>query len=127
MTPTPEDLARDLDADLALCDAATDGPWRYPMPGGSSVEHIGVWRGGVRPASKYRTVATTRLAFKSSAQCKADGEMIAEARTGWPAAVRRALAAEAEVLRLQQQLTAACDRIAAQSELLSRKSEGGHQ
>lgn len=66
--PTPEDLERDLVADLETCEAASPDPW-----------------------SPVRTTSNHY----------ADYVFAKEARNGWPAAIRRALAAEAEVARLQ--------------------------
>ena len=43
----------------------------------------------------------------------------------WAAALRRALAAEAEVLRLRRLIEGLAGRVAAQSELLSRRAEEG--
>jgi hypothetical protein len=110
--PTPEDLSRDLAAELALCGEATPGPWVYPVPGATSAEAIGA----ALPAAPghprrrgTRVVATSRLAFKSSRQCEADAVFIAAAREGWPAALRRALAAEAEVARLRATLAEIAD------------------
>lgn len=41
---------------------------------------------------------------------------------GWPAAIRRALAAEAEVRRLQELTLGLTARVAAQAELLERRA-----
>ena len=53
-----------------------------------------------------------------------DAEFWAIGDAAWPAAIRRALAAEAEVERLRKQVEGHAERIAAQSELLSRRAEG---
>jgi hypothetical protein len=87
MQPTPEDLARDLEADLALCEAASPGPWR------AEVDHLGHWRILWRHSGDHSSVMRRGKAFD-----EADAAFIAAARTGWPAAIRRARAAEAELL-----------------------------
>ena len=63
--PTPEDMGRSLEADLALCEAEPKG-----------LDSLQRW----------------------------ERELFCLARTGWPAAIRRALAAEAEVKRLKKLL-----------------------
>ncbi|MCT2195194.1 hypothetical protein M3G15_08575 [Paenibacillus sp. p3-SID1389] len=85
---------RDLAADLALCEAATPGPWRsktnrHPELGGSpwgwyeaGGRQIGTWSG-----SRNRNYSE-------------DNRFIEVAREGWPHAIRRAIAAETEVIRL---------------------------
>lgn len=65
MTTAPKNQARDLEADLAICEAATSGPWENE--------------------------ANIRFA--------------AEAREGWPYAIRRALAAEEEIDRLRNEIS----------------------
>lgn len=78
LTPTPEDLARDLAADLALCGAAN--------------------------ARNFSCLTASRAA--------------------WPAAIRRALAAEAEAARLRRELAGISPelrRIAA----LENQTQGG--
>lgn len=72
---------RDLAADLALCEAATPGPWTvkyndflYDATGDMIAELLG---DGVNDS------------------------FIAEAREGWPHAIRRALETEAEVERIR--------------------------
>ena len=82
--PMAEDMARDLEADLKLCEAEPKG-----------LDSLQRW----------------------------ERELFCLARTGWPAAIRRALAAEAEVERLRKQVEGHAERIAAQSELLSRRAE----
>jgi hypothetical protein len=115
--PTDDDLVRDLRADLELCGKATPGPWRcrhplnrsrVPAPAPSLVYGPGI----STPAHCY-------------GDNFADGDFIAAARAGWPAAVRRAIAAEAEAARLRALAESLARRVAAQSELLSRRAEGG--
>jgi len=85
VNPTPEDLARDLAADLVVS---------YPTP-------AQLWEWGEAE----------------------DHDWIKLARVGWGAAIRRAIAAESEVLRLQAIIRGLTDRVAEQSELLSRRAE----
>jgi hypothetical protein len=83
---TGQDVARDLAADLATCEAASGGVWDYlAVPGKPE-------RGaGAKPAPVFRRVE--------------DAAFCAHAHDGWPAAIRRALAAE-EIVR---RLACACD------------------
>jgi len=77
---------RDLEADLAICEAATPGPWM------DHKEHD-LWR-------------EVRANHSMIADCLTDSDarFIAEAREGWPHAIRRALAAEARVAELEREL-----------------------
>jgi hypothetical protein len=87
---------RDFAADLALCDAATPGPWfawvrkvqSGSEPGGEDYGDVG----GVRrvPVDRSRRVPVDRSRLLSPE----DAAFIAAARAGWPAAIR-------EVLRLR--------------------------
>lgn len=94
---------RNLHADLAICNAATPGPWST-----SSLTEGYVIAG----EDKFTTVATVieynddgseylRLGHHD---CQDNQAFIAEAREGWPEAIRRALTAEAEVERLREKL-----------------------
>lgn len=128
-TPTPEDLARDLAADLALCDAATPGPWEWRdgvhtadqrtsdaggihtrtprpthLPDGRCVPNdnvaFPVGRVGGDPywVQRFTRAVACRPALTLALDLyalDADKHFLTEARTGWPAAIRRALAAEA--------------------------------
>lgn len=87
---------RDLHADLAICNAATPGPWALDYDYEDRrhcVEAVNVpsWGGGVIVADCAE---------------EADARFIAEARAGWPHAIGRAMAAEAEVDRLSGNLRA---------------------
>lgn len=75
---------RDLAADLALCEATALGPWEVAVDGFGD------------PCVINETVLI------ASELLTADAKMIAESRQGWPHAIRRAMAAEAEVERLKQ-------------------------
>jgi hypothetical protein len=111
MSMTPEQLA----ADRATCDAATPGPWE-----------CGQYRPGI---------VTTQYQIVGVRAC--DVPFIAAARTRWPAALDRIEQLERELLnarlagvdlmnqcrQLREQVNGHAERIAAQSELLSRKAE----
>jgi hypothetical protein len=84
-TPIPEDLLRDLTADLALCDAATPGPLRSQWGNTAPLPHK-VWAEAGVIARFYS---------------EADAVLFAAARACWSAAARRALAAEARVKALE--------------------------
>jgi uncharacterized small protein (DUF1192 family) len=82
-----DETKRDLQADLALCDAATPGPWES-MP-------------SIHAEFPFEICCNGFLdPIVASAIDEADARFIAEARTGWPHAIRRALAAEAELQRV---------------------------
>jgi hypothetical protein len=92
MNPTDDDLKRNGVADLAVCEAASPGPWTADMArieDGDPGHYCGLVRGqGNRlPAHCYGGGPKRRL----------DCEFIALARTALPAWIRRAQAAEAEV------------------------------
>ncbi|MCR8843139.1 hypothetical protein NQ117_05555 [Paenibacillus sp. SC116] len=89
---TTTEKKRDLHADLAICDAATSGPWNI------ADTTDGFY---VLDADDYVLAATLEHAV--------DATFIVEARQGWPEAIRRAIVAEAEVERLQCELTMALD------------------
>lgn len=83
---------RELAADLALCESATVGPW---LVDGNVANQIRQPYG-----SKRRRINTP-----PDADGIKDALFIARAREGWPEAIRRAMAAEAEVERLRDHLT----------------------
>lgn len=82
---------RDLNADLAICNAATAGPWfreeSYDLAVRSGPEGTQVIY-AVGDDMSYLGIDD------------ADATFIAEARTAWPHAIERAISAEAEVERL---------------------------
>jgi hypothetical protein len=96
---TEEDLARDLTADLKLCEAATPGPWerRDTLIGQdkyhSSTEIVGapVYAHGRRVGG-----ASVCKLYAGFVWFEGDCVFVPASRDGWPAAIRRALAAEAE-------------------------------
>lgn len=89
---------RDLEADLAICEAATPGPWE------NYVDAVG------QRASDTKRIWVCQLYdglephINDFDNQEANARFISEARQGWPYAIRRALAAEAEVDRLRAEL-----------------------
>lgn len=78
---------RDLKADLELCNKATPGPWKVSTSG------------NVYPVDgdyKFAICCGTELV---------DAKFIAQAREGWPYAIRRALEAEIALVALQMAFT----------------------
>ncbi|MBN2980149.1 hypothetical protein [Cohnella algarum] len=89
---------RDLEADLAICEAATPGPWESQEHAmASQVAHAGVAFPNWICQLWYKDEETMENHINN---CR----FIATARQGWPYAIRRALAAEAEVDRLRAEL-----------------------
>jgi hypothetical protein len=110
MMPTDEDARRDLAADLALCDSATAAPWVVRAEGGWDGDPLGRPRCIARPrpdlAGRYPP-RTYGDAFREDAVClthcmsRGDMAFVAASREGWPAAIRRAISAEARALGLE--------------------------
>lgn len=71
---------RDLNADLAVCETATVGPW--------GLHDAGLGRGYV-----YASIGGVLMMVAESDRI-ADARLIATAREGWPEAIRRAIASE---------------------------------
>jgi hypothetical protein len=80
---------RDLAADLAICEAATAGPWLVDENTANQIRQPN--------GSKRRRITTP-----PDADGIKDAAFIAKAREGWPESIRRAMAAEAEVERLRK-------------------------
>lgn len=101
------DMLRDLEADLAVCDAATDGPWKAtyqtarPEAGGF-VFQVTTPSGVGRLLMYVDTVERDGLPDRQEAKFRRmeDANFAAEARTGWPVAIRRALMAEGRLAGL---------------------------
>lgn len=95
--PTAEDLARDLVADLELCQRATKGPHRI-----ESLYDDQDTPFGLLDAGNFAVVITgDGDGCAHGVQEREDAELFAQAQVGWAAAIRRAVAAEDEVKRLQ--------------------------
>lgn len=98
----PNENKRDLAADLAICEAATVGPWAW-ADGKREYNDLGRVtspEGDVCNFGNYARYYPTAGEEPS----KADATFIAEARTGWPRAIERALAAEDETDLLRDQI-----------------------
>jgi hypothetical protein len=112
-------MARDLAGDLAFHDKATPGLWiAFTSPGGVYEGEVHAHQGSEMDGRLTHVLSTPEGDERDD-----DIRFAAEAHEGWPAAIRRALWAEAEVERLREMHARACDRIAEQSELLSRRAE----
>ncbi len=114
---------RDLEKDLALCEAATPGPWKDepaegPWSQGITGPRGAAWvfldgHGHFPRVNRPNDPEVSLLAGGpvGSAVCllyeggEIDAAFIAAAREGWPEAIRRAMAAEAEVERLKRRIT----------------------
>jgi hypothetical protein len=89
--------ARDLDADLAICEAATPGAWE--------TDTFSIFTAMRPDFTGGLTVASLRGMWKvSNPKHENDCEFIAAARTGWPYAILRAKDAEKENDRLRTEL-----------------------
>lgn len=119
--PTDDDLKRDAAADMALCEAATRGNWRYDD--GVTDDKCDPPERGKQPAV-YATVGgrlylivmletfsagediSPELQAAELAQMDHHGRLIAAARHALPAWIRRAVAAESEVRQWQAEAAA---------------------
>ena len=100
------DKKRDLHADLALCEAATPGPWEYH---GRGYTGVAVWRAGGPGHGSIAELSPVNFGDKRQwAECENNARFIAEAREGWPHAIRRALEAEAERDELRKIVSSEC-------------------
>lgn len=96
-TPTTEDLARDLAADLKLCEAATPGPWISDPPWGLPWE-VGAKCCSPNGVTVCRTLGDSKPSNcpqRDSEQATIDAFFISKARTALPAWIRRAAALQA--------------------------------
>ncbi|MCM3784372.1 hypothetical protein M3231_15415 [Neobacillus mesonae] len=93
-------MKRNLHADLALCEAATPGPWwfdRYDADDVGSIEYLNC----TRAVMDFGTVGDfPEDTLAGHPPSEEDLAFIIGAREGWPEAIRRAIEAEAEVERL---------------------------
>lgn len=108
-------MKRDLHADLALCEAATNGPWTHSRFAAGYVMTDDDKCTIVASVVEYNEDGSIHKKFAGE-ECLANRTLIAESREGWPEAIRRAIAAEAEVERLsafiQSESECAIDTIA---------------
>jgi hypothetical protein len=107
---------RDLLRDLELCEKATPGPWVKDERGGC----VAVYPRSIGEINCMDESEGKRIFYKGGYQVldedgrfkhwevhpqdTADAEFVAQAREGWPHAIERALKAEAEVEKLQNEL-----------------------
>lgn len=89
---------RDLDADLAICSAATSGPWR--IKGVNIIDRRGYPVLRKEPMGQAYGGGDATLHIE---RIDANAVFAIEARTGWPIAIERAINAEAEVESLRMQ------------------------
>jgi hypothetical protein len=119
------DAERNLEADLRLCEAASPGPWFWLQDEGGPdrvfLEHTCDFPGslheglGHSPEECGFTVLECfdveelddeeRPHRADNRPSPEDAAMIAAARDGWPAAIRRAIAAERRVAELEAELS----------------------
>lgn len=88
---------RDLHADLAICNAATAGPWAargWSTPTDDQFFVRQTEDGGKEVATAWQGVRYPDMPEISAKEASANARFIAEARTGWPHAIERALTAE---------------------------------
>jgi hypothetical protein len=114
---TPADLARDLAADLAVCATAPPGPWQDDGPdkfrGDDPWCHVLLDGSGDLLAQVDCDFPEGRSHAAGAPECgraRAAIAFMAAAREGWPAAIRRALAAEAEANRLRALLDSGAEQ-----------------
>jgi len=89
---------RDLDADLAICNAATSGPWR--------IKGVNIIDGRGYPVLRKEPMGRAYGGGDATLHIEridANAAFAIEARTGWPIAIERAINAEAEVESLRMQ------------------------
>ena len=97
--PTPADMERDLAADLAIVEYAPPGPWHHdPANLWAMVTTQPDGGGGFVARALPVTVSCRRYGERETAAA------IAAMRGAWPAAIRRALHAEAECERLRAEV-----------------------
>jgi hypothetical protein len=97
---------RDLNADLAICNAATSGPWKavgWTIPTDDQYRVTQAEAGGKEVITAWQGVKYPGMPEISGDEARANTIFAAEARTGWPHAIERAIIAEAEVESLRMQ------------------------
>lgn len=111
---------RDLQKDLEICQSATPGPWEIRGDAPYSVDGKVIFHGR---GNKNRTIA--RFPYgniigkpkgwgkkdKAYQQLLVNIEFIAEAREGWPKAIKRATDAEEENTKLKTELKSTRSRL----------------
>lgn len=117
--PTPADMERDLAADLAIVEYAPPGPWYHdPANLWAMVTTQPDGGGGFVARALPVTVSCRRYGERETAAA------IAAMRGAWPAAIRRALHAEAECERLRDTMRRAANAIRLGLTVTGIKSKG---
>lgn len=111
----PKDQARDLEADLAICEAATPGPWNWTWDG------LCLSSEGAADSGDY----VAWVQHTAGGPNDADRVLISEARGGWPYAIRRAMEAEAEIDRLRNELQIQQEQRAVSERLIYQEQQRG--
>lgn len=95
---------RDLHADLAICDAASSAPWTW-----IGANRVTLDVGSIRDGAGWSVCDFGNSAryypTQGTEPSDEDIRLITEARQGWPEAIRRAIAAEAENEQLREKLS----------------------
>ena len=87
--PTTEDLQRDLEKDLKLCERASPPPWELC---GEGTPDVHVSRGDLPAAcDPILEIEDGGYSAKITARNETDMEFAAAAREGWPATLRLAI------------------------------------
>ncbi len=125
--PTVQDLTRDLARDLDRCNRATDGPWEWSGIMKRSYPFQFLFKGWDEDNDDFNLIlealhadtanehlcddvrarAVEQLQELENDKCHGanDAWLIAESRTGWPAALRRAIAAEERIAEMEAMLS----------------------
>jgi len=83
-------MPRDLKRDLEMCKAVTPGPFEAVYNDSASFAVVSSESGGI--------------ALCTGSNRAVNANFVSEARTGWPEAIQRAMAAEAEVEKLRAEM-----------------------
>ena len=97
-TSETTETQRDLHADLAICSAATAGPWKargWTVPTADQY-NVGSTYDDSELFTAWQGVRYPGGPEVSAEQARLNAIFAAEARTGWPIAIERAISAEAE-------------------------------
>lgn len=110
------EIKRDLAADLAICEAATVGPWtNFCDVKCEDTEYV----------TDYDELTESGGDLVATFERVADATFTAEAREGWPHAIRRAVAAETERDALREIVSVECP-IGALDLITSIRAERAH-
>lgn len=118
---------RDLGADLKLCEAATPGPWEVTHRINDMAVLVLASFNGVSFRDDCFLIAPQAKTLKDLRLAETDTRFCAEARTGWPEAIRRAMVAEALVREVYHWLREKAFKYADEVELMLKleKEIGG--